>query len=429
MNFLSGRCMQGWLKRLLVRAGAVCLVWICTASSMASEYTVTAQYTPDPGNPGNTMFINTSVDSGVCAEVPRLCTADRLRSFMTSIDAVSDVGLIAREAYTNERYGAFFSLDGLFRFVTLTNEATGSTRTLRFAVAGYGGRYELSKSVDGGSGHNALWWGKTEPGGAWWQAPIPCFGGGTPGYTNLSFDFFWRTPHEKRSCVKLPVFDIPGPFKYTHFNLAYSLLTPNPLDMDAGVYSGRLVYSVGPGGDIDFGDRTVANDNNLTINFQLKVNASLKVDFPPGAYRAVLQPVQGWQGWMNSGKPVPSLSASHVFRIAGSGFFKAYLNCEHLIGQDCAISTDTQSDASQVPVDIAVSLPASIVQWPGNQPALKVPLKYGVENAALFKMGGLHGSQSAKMHYDVRAEHVAEMVENPGSTYRGLATIIFDVNL
>ena len=30
---------------------------------MASEYTVTAQYTPDPGNPGNTMFINTSVDS------------------------------------------------------------------------------------------------------------------------------------------------------------------------------------------------------------------------------------------------------------------------------------------------------------------------------------------------------------------------------
>ena len=80
---------------------------------IASEYTISAAYTPDPATPGNMMFINPSVDSGVCVDLPRLCTPDRLRSFLTQFGASSDVGLIAREAYTNERYGAFFSLDGL----------------------------------------------------------------------------------------------------------------------------------------------------------------------------------------------------------------------------------------------------------------------------------------------------------------------------
>lgn len=421
------KCVFLWGGQALRAVSLSCLMW--AGQGVASEYTITAEYTPDPGNPGNTMFINTSTDSGVCVEVPSLCTPDRLRSFLTQFGAVSDVGLIAREAYDNERSGAFFSMDGAFRFVTLTNDATGSTRTLRFALAGYGARYVLSKPVDGTAGHHNLWWGKTDPGGAWWQAPIPCFGGATPGYTNLTFDFFWRAPHQKRSCVKLPVFDIPGPFQYTNVNVAYSLLTPNPVDMDAGTYKGSMMYSVGPGGDIDFGDRTVVNDHALTINFELRVNTSLKVEFPAGSYRAVLQPEQGWQNGMNRGAAAPSLSARHLFKIAGTGYFKAYLNCEYVIGSDCAISTDTDTGPSQVPVDISVSLPASIVQWPGNLPALKVPLKYGAEQAAVFKMGGLHGAQSATMHYDVKAQHVMEMVRHPGSTYSGLATLIFDVNL
>lgn len=434
MNIDIFNRLHNGFKRLFYRKGQAlralsfsCLMW--AGQGIASEYTISAEYTPDPANPGNMMFINTSVDSGVCVELPRLCTPDRLRSFRTQFGASSDVGFIAREAYANERLGAFFSMDGAFRFVTLTNAATGSTRTLRFALAGYGARYVLSKPVNGGNGHGQLWWGTTEPGGAWSQAPVPCFSGASLGNTSLTFDFFWRAPHLKRSCVKLPVFDIPGPFEYTNVNVAYSLLTPNPVDMDAGTYKGSLIYSVGPGADIDFGDRTVANDNSLIIHFELRVNTSLKVDFPAGSYRAVLQPDQGWPSAIGRGTPVPSLSTRHLFKIAGTGYFKAYLNCEYVIDLDCAINNDTAAGPSQVPVDISVSLPASIVQWPGNQPALKVPLKFGAEQAAVFKMGGMHGAQSATMHYDVSAQHVTEMLRHPGSTYRGLATLIFDVNL
>lgn len=73
------------------------------------------------------------------------------------------------------------------------------------------------------------------------------------------------------------------------------LFTPNPLGMLAGHYTGSLTYTVGPNGDFDFGDVMLPSSPILTMNFNLDVQHTLKVDVPPGGERSSCSPAGGWQ--------------------------------------------------------------------------------------------------------------------------------------
>lgn len=79
---------------------------------------------------------------------------------------------------------------------------------------------------------------------------------------------------------------------------------PNPLEMEPGEYTATTLYSLGPGQDFDMGDLMLPSDNQIALNFKFVVHSALTVDFP-GAQRAVLQPREGWQGWLNSARGQP----------------------------------------------------------------------------------------------------------------------------
>ena len=83
--------------------------------------------------------------------------------------------------------------------------------------------------------------------------------------------------------------------------LGYKLHTPDPLKMENGVYKGSLVLSIGRNKDLDFGNGTYS-DNQLTINFTMTVRHQIKMEFPPGSDKVVLQPPGGWHGWIYRGK-------------------------------------------------------------------------------------------------------------------------------
>lgn len=401
---------------------------LCAVQAEAVEYTVTAEYRAESGA---ARFVNTTVNTGVCAVAPSYCAGGFVGSFKTPISAIAINGLIQIEMAVNPRLAPYFMVPGAFRSVTLTNETTGSTREVNFKVAGFGGTYVLSWPVSGNQGHNDLWWHSGNNRTGWGTAPPPCHSGRSGSYTNTDYNFFWKTPSEPEACYKGAHRDIPGPFKYKDFEFSYAMQVTNSLGMDPGVYKGRVTYSIGPGGDFDFGDRMIASDNVIAINFEFLVKSSLKVDFPPGSSRAILQPLRGWRSWLNSGRNPPALSANHDFKISGGGPFKVYLRCDVQVGVTCGMQG--QGAASKgiliVPVDIAVSFPPGILRVPGNLPAIRVPLMSGVENAVTFNIGALQRLQSAKMHYDVAAENTALMVKSPGSTYQGAATIIFDAAL
>ena len=424
--FLISRVM--FFKRLSQLA--CCGLLLCAALAGAAEYTVTAEYRAELGS---ATFVNTTVNTGVCAVQPSYCvpgsSTSTIGSFKTPISAISENGFVKLETRVNPRMGPYFMAPGEFRSVTLTNEATGSTRTVKFRVAGFGGTYILSQPVSGGhEGHREIWYDSVTGYSGWDHAPPPCYLARMGSYTNTDFNFFWRYPYGTSACYKNIFFDVPGPFRYKDFEFSYLMQMPSPLDMDAGVYKGNLTYDVGSGRDFDFGDKMIPSDNVITVNFEFTVKAALKVDFPPGSNRAILQPLRGWQAWLNSGRNPPALSASHGFKISGSGPFKVYLRCDIQMGLSCGIQG--QGVAAKgilvAPVDIAVTFPPGIVQTPGNRPAIKAPLKSGVANAATFNISGLQKSQSATIHYDVAAEQTALMVESPGSTYQGIVTLIFD---
>lgn len=70
------------------------------------------------------------------------------------------------------------------------------------------------------------------------------------------------------------------------------------------MYRGSLTYTIGPGGDFDFGNNvTGLSGDTLVINFELDVQHAFIFEFPPGSERAVLEPKGGWQAWLDGGQP------------------------------------------------------------------------------------------------------------------------------
>lgn len=431
-----------FFKRL--RQFACCGLLLCATLAGAAEFTITGE-ARDIYDNGQIVLVSTTANTGACQvrANPNYCSrsnaASILGSFDTLISAVSADGFIKSEVDANPRMGPYIdrpkgSHSAGYSVVTLTNETTGSTFRIRITVPAIAGHYILSQPGPGGN-HRGLWHNEGESQGSDWSTASPSCS--SPGFidwlpdTSTESEFWWQS-YSGSSCYKKILDDIPGPFRYRNFQFFYMLSSVDLLsNVDAGVYKGSLTYSVGPGGDFDFGDKMIASDNVITVNFEFTVNPSLKVDFPPGSNRAILQPLRGWQAWLNSGRTPPALSASHGFKISGSGPFKVYLRCDIQMGLSCGIQG--QGVAAKgilvAPVDIAVTFPPSIVQTPGNRPAIKVPLKSGVANAATFDISGLQKSQSATIHYDVAAEQTALMVESPGSTYQGIVTLIFDAAL
>lgn len=116
------------------------------------------------------------------------------------------------------------------------------------------------------------------------------------------------------------------------------------------------------------------------------------------------------------------------FRLSASSNFRMYLDCQYLIGTDCGIYAESATQNTKVAVNTTVSFPAGITLMPGKQPAFKVPLAQGIHNAVSFAVDGVQMSQRAMLNYEITPEVTALMVENPGSTYSGVVTIVFDAN-
>ena len=388
-------------------------------SLSAAEQLITAVFTPDPENPSHNKFVNTTPVAGYCLILPGQCSANGFSSVNFPIDFDAIKGLDPDEALADRRKAAYMLIPSTFRTVTITNDQTGANSQVQWRISGFGGRYILSS----GTWHGHLW------GSSWVNAPSPCTYGGVGSGNATYYDYFWKVPQSaSTACVKMPKVQIPAPFRYRNMNISYELHTPNPLTMEMGTYSGSITYGIGPGQDFDFGDIMLPSDDHITFNFKLSVNHLLNVEFPPGANRAVLQPEGGWQGWLDSGRPPPSLFANHDFKISSSGRFKVYLECQYAVAGTCGIRTSEQEQPS-VGVDIQLTLPAGIVIDSGGQPARRVALRAGEHDSVVFRTVSSQFARKATLHYVVPKASTEKMLRHPGSTYTGNATIIFDADI
>lgn len=97
-----------------------------------------------------------------------------------------------------------------------------------------------------------------------------------PSFT--SANFFWFTP-QPVPCGVSPAYEIDS-LIMSNISVSYLMTAPDPLRMETGTYRGSITYSVGPGGDFDFGDNLLPTDSSVTLNFTLDVQHTLRFQFP-----------------------------------------------------------------------------------------------------------------------------------------------------
>jgi len=208
-------------------------------------------------------------------------------------------------------------------------------------------------------------------------------------------------------------------------SVAYTIDITPPFRMPSGTWRGSVTYSIGPGGDFDFGnDVTALSGDSLTVNFVLDVEHAFIFEFPPGSDRAVLEPPGGWQGWLAGGKPPQRLARDLPFRVWSTGPFKVYKLCEHYADTRCAIRNHA---ADQVPVEVAMSLPAGIEHQ--GAPVQRLALPSGRLAALQFDAAMATLNRPGQLHFQVARDDMDSMLRYPGTTYTGQVTVIFDAEL
>lgn len=400
---------------------ALLSVLALTAALPAGAETVeiSAVFRPDASAPNRNKFVNTTPESGYCLGDKPGCAALNIFSIRLPlrIDSIRPM-----QPSSGPRDNPMFQVPARWRALDVTHSVTGETARVEVRIAGIGSTYYLSDTVQNLTGatsalagHQALWGGAT-----WLGAPSPCLGTYVGFYSSLTYAFFWRAPVEE-VCVKTTRFTIPSMY-YQYLDFAYELRTPNPLAMTAGIYSGAFTFSMGPGADFDFGDVMIPQDSQLTFNFTLDVDHNLKVQVPPGGDRIVLEPQGGWQAWLHAGRKPSRLFRDQTVLLWTSSPFKMTLECGEPLGNTCSVRN---AAGHQVPLDVAVSLPFGLSDGTGRAVDRR-PLRLDGSGTELFQPSIYVDRKPSTLHFEIKADAVKEMLEQPGSTYSGTVTVIWD---
>lgn len=391
------------------------LMTLCVPAAQAANQEIRALFTPDPAQPNRNVFINKTPNSGYCAIYPTECAATRMFSIQVPIRFNSTRSIRPGGG------GVGVKTPADWRQLTVTNRDTQETETVEIRVTGMGSRYSLSDSAaslvgvtDILEGHQKLW-----SDSSWVYAAPPCLYSGVGGYSDRTYRFFWKTPVQA-ACTKMAVFNIPG-MAFEYFDFAYELRTPNPLGMSTGLYTGSLVYTVGPGRDFDMGPMMAPDQSLLNLDFVLDVQHTLKVDLPPGGNKVALQPEGGWQPWIESARKPARIYADQLFYISASSSFRVTLQCIGAGARACALRSPEDKRAA---VQVKLTLPNGIERN-------NVPVK-----EFLLELNAWHGPFQPKHYVDrkggsLRFEMTQASIDllfRPGfsDTFSGNITVIWD---
>ncbi|HFK2925761.1 TPA: hypothetical protein ACGY8I_003039 [Aeromonas hydrophila] len=234
------------------------------------------------------------------------------------------------------------------------------------------------------------------------------------GYINLtSWIVLWGDVGGKSCYTGLSV---DGTSDIQAMFFGFKITPPSPLKMPNGIYTGSIILSVGQNKDIDLGNG-VYEDNQLIIELTLKVQHQIKVEFPPGGDKVVLQPPGGWHDWIYRGKAriPPYLIAELLYRLWSSSDFNVWLNCQYAIGEVCMLNNERLG--MQVRLDVIYV----------NKSKEEISLKHGVKKLFSASLRGPYFiNEERSIIFKVQEPVLALMMEYPGSTYKGNVTLIYD---
>lgn len=396
----------GWLGLLAA---------LSMSAPQAANQEIRAVFQPDPAKPGKNMFINTTPNSGYCADYPAQCADNNMFSIRAPLTFQSVRSLVPGDNVS-------VRVPSNWRPLVVTNRDTQDTAIVEVRMVGVGSEYHLSHTASSLVGitnpieaHGLLW------GSSFVYAPPPCQYAGMGLANSYTFRFFWKAPIEA-ACTKTAAYRIPS-MAFSTLDFAYELRTPNPLTMSTGQYTGSMPYLLGSGGHIDFGPLMRPVDNYLTLDLVLDVQHTLKVDLPPGGNKVSLEPEGGWQRWIASGTPPARIYRDQAFNISASAGFKVMMQCDSFqpSGPDCRL----RGQSNTTWVHTKLSLPGGIT-GPGGGAVKDLPLMNN-EWVGPFQPGSYVDRQLGNLRFEMPQDAIAYAVR-PGvnDTFRGYITVIWD---
>ncbi|WP_192558908.1 hypothetical protein [Pseudomonas allokribbensis] len=387
-------------------------------SAEAINQEIRALFQPDPSKPNKNVFVNKTPNSGYCALWPDQCADNQMFSIELPVRFSSS-------RFMSAGFPLSLKVPANWRQLTVTNPDTQETETVEVRITGIGSNFELSDTAanlvgvsDILEGHQKLWTSSS-----WVYAPSPCQYSGVGSYTPSTYRFFWKTPVEA-ACTKVVAYIIPG-MAFRTMDFAYELRTPNPLGMSTGLYTGSLTYTLGPGGDFDLGTQMYPDDNNLTLDFVLDVQHTLKVDLPPHGDKVSLEPEGGWQRWIEGGHRPTRIYRDQPFFLSASSRFKVMMQCgESYVPSLCNLRSPTTGQRTDTSVQL--SLPPGIAGPGGGGTVSFLPLQHG-EWAGPFQPGHYVDRKAGSLRFEMPASSIYLLLK-PGlnDTFIGYITVIWD---
>ncbi|WP_322844673.1 hypothetical protein [Pseudomonas sp. B33.4] len=386
-------------------------------AAQAINQEIHASFQPDSSQPGKNVFVNKTPSSGYCANYPAQCAENNMFSIELPIRYSSNRALISGD-------GVSLKVPAGWRRLTVTNQDTQETAIVEVRITGIGSSFLLSDTASNltgapndREGHDKLW---TSDG--WLYAPSPCIGTSVSGYGPRNYRFFWRTPVEA-SCTKTVAFPFRIPsMSFEKLDFAYELKTPNPLDMSSGLYTGAIAYSMGPGADFHMGYMMQPDDTNLTLDFVLDVQHTLKVDLPPGGDKVSLEPAGGWARWIEGGRKPTRIFRDQLFYLSASSRFKVLMLCNSTGGTACKLGSP-KGDTTEV--EVFLTLPPGIT-GPSGGNVTRLPLRFN-DWAGPFQPGIYVDRKPGSLLFEM-TPFAIDFLLQPGKSdrLRGNITIIWD---
>ncbi len=241
--------------------------------------------------------------------------------------------------------------------------------------------------------------------------------------------FLWSINEQAQrnggTCTRSIRTNYSGYYGYTkrHLTFSYRLTTPDPLKLASGTYKGKRVFSVGPNADFDFGAGQYA-DSEIIFDFELKVNHQSRFYFPPGSEHAVLEPEDGWAGYLKNGKFPESVTKSLPFQLWNSVPLSIYLQCQYQSDSDCALENAQHSHS--IPVHTSLSLPGQLSLQNGST-IDKLRLRSGAANSISVQINSPVTKGDGTLHFSVQRQALQGIPEQyKTDLYKGDVTLIIE---
>ncbi|WP_162182391.1 hypothetical protein, partial [Aeromonas finlandensis] len=202
-------------------------------------------------------------------------------------------------------------------------------------------------------------------------------------------------------------FPAPRVGKIRKFYIGYKLMPVNIGAISNGTYKGKLSLSVGSTRDIDFTNSTYRSPTVVDLEFSLVVRNHLKVTFPPTGSKVILLPDGGWR----HGDKAPSLSGVMPVQITSSIPYWIKLECQYLSTVDDSCQIKSDKNASLVSMSIYKK------SAKGNVLLSPIVKKTFEKNEPI---------SNGLFSFKINKDKVKDMMNYPGSTYKGNVTIIMD---